>query len=122
MWVQPQPDDELLIGATAFGIFLAGEIIAFTGKPKGAEVGKGRGLGTVESAKTVLAVHAPCSFRLNEVNEALEERPAPINRQPHDAWLVRGTATDWDNDTAGLVDATAYIAHILSVDPDARIT
>ena len=120
MWVQ-RAGDEVLIGITGFGVFLAGEIIAFTGKPKGAEVAKGRGLGTVESAKTVLAVHAPCSLRLNEVNEALEERPAPINRRPHDAWLVRGTATDWDNDAATLVDATAYIAHILSVDPDARI-
>lgn len=121
MWVQ-QDGDEVLIGITAFGVFLAGEIIAFTGKPKGAEVDYGRGLGTVESAKTVLAVHAPCSFRLLEVNEALEERPAPINRQPYEAWLVRATATDWEQDAERLVDATAYIAHILSVEPEAKIT
>lgn len=119
MWVQPD-GDELLIGITSFGTFLAGEIIAFTGKPKGAEIARGRGLGTVESAKTVLAVHAPCSFTLLEVNEALEERPGPINRDPYASWLVRARATDWTADAARLVDAAAYRAHILSVEPEAR--
>lgn len=121
MWVR-QEGDEVLIGITSFGVFLAGQIIAFTGKPKGADVARGRGLGTVESAKTVLAVHAPCSFRLLEVNEALEERPAPINHHPYESWLVRAEPTDWAQDAAALVDATAYIAHILSVEPEARIT
>ena len=120
MWVQRDGDD-VCIGITAFGVFLAGEIIAFTGKPKGAEIACGRGLGTVESAKTVLAVHAPCSFTLREVNEALEERPGPINRDPHSHWLVRGQATDWASDAARLVDAAAYRAHILSVEPEARL-
>ena len=72
-------DGEVLIGATSFGIFLAGEIIAFTAKPKGAEVDIGRGMGTVECRKTVLAVHAPISFILLEGNEAAEERPKLVN-------------------------------------------
>ena len=63
MWVKEQ-DGEVLIGATSFGLFLAGEIIAFTAKPNGAEVAQGRGMGTVECRKTVLAIHAPISFRL----------------------------------------------------------
>ena len=58
MWVK-RDGDEALIGATAYGIFRAGEIIGFTAKPSGAEVDRGRGLGTVECAKTVLAVRAP---------------------------------------------------------------
>jgi glycine cleavage system H protein len=118
MWVQ-QDGDEVLIGITTFGAFLAGEIIAFTSKPKGAEVDYGRGLGTVESAKTVLAVHSPLAFKLTEINEALEERTAPINRDPHLAWLVRGQPRDWANDRGRLVDAAAYRAHVLSVDPEA---
>ncbi|MFA7291427.1 MAG: hypothetical protein WC023_04170 [Rhodocyclaceae bacterium] len=118
MWVQ-RKGDEVLIGITGFGAFLAGEIIAFTGKPKGAEVDYGRGLGTVESAKTVLAVHSPVAFTLLEVNEALEEKPAAINRDPHRSWLVRGTARDGKNGCAHLVDAAAYRAHVLSVEPEA---
>jgi len=72
MWVRTD-GDELVIGATSFGVFRAGEIIGFTAKPNGAEVDCGRGMGTVECAKTVLAVHAPVSFVLLQANEVIEE-------------------------------------------------
>jgi glycine cleavage system H protein len=117
MWVRRGSDD-VMIGASSFGIFLAGEIIAFTAKPKGADVALGRGLGTVECAKTVLAVHAPISFVLLEANEAAEERPAMLNRDPHEAgWMVRGRATAWDSERSRLVDAAAYRAHIRRIEP-----
>ena len=119
VWVRCD-GDEVLIGITAFGIFLAGEIIAFTAKPRGADVARGRGLGTVESRKTVLAVHSPLSFTLLDMNEALEERPAPINAAPYAAWLVRVRPQDWDADRERLVDAAAYRAHILAIGPKAR--
>lgn len=121
MWVQALDSDEVLIGATGFGIFLAGEIIAFTAKPKGAEVAIGKGLGTVECRKTVLAVHAPISFILLEGNEAAEERPALVNQQPYAAgWMVRARPTDWAAEKAGLLNAAAYRQHILKVEPEAR--
>lgn len=120
MWVQER-NGEILMGATGFGIFLAGEIIAFTSKPKGAEVAIGRGLGTVECRKTVLAVHAPVSFKLLEGNEAAEERPALLNRDPYGAgWMARGLATDWEAEKETLVDADAYRRHILDLEPEAR--
>ncbi len=119
MWVR-QVGDEVLIGATSFGVFLAGEIIAFTAKPKGAEIAIERGMGTVECRKTVLAVHAPISFTLLEGNEAAEERPALINRTPYaGGWMARGLATAWETDTARLVDAAQYRRHVLSIEPEA---
>lgn len=122
MWVQENAG-EVLIGATAFGIHLAGEIIAFTAKPRGAEIGTGRGLGTVECAKTVLAVHAPVAFHLTAANEAAEDRPDLINRDPHgNGWMARGTARDWPRDRAHLVDAATYRRHILALEPDAELT
>ncbi|MCK6404559.1 MAG: hypothetical protein L6Q60_00940 [Rhodocyclaceae bacterium] len=120
MWVR-QDGDAVLIGITAFGVFLAGEVIAFTAKPRGAEVARGRGLGTIESRKTVLAVHSPIGFTLLDMNEALEERPAPINADPHAEWLVRGRPLDWATDATQLIDAAAYRAHILSVEPEAKL-
>jgi len=121
MWVRRE-GDEVVIGATSFGIHLAGEVIAFTPKPTGAEVAAGRGLGTVESAKTVLAVHAPVAFRLDTPNEAAEERPDLINREPYGAgWMARGVPLDWEADAAHLVDAAAYIAHIRAIEPAADI-
>ena len=120
MWVRTGNDD-VMIGASSFGHCLAGEIIAFTAKPKGAEVALGRGLGTVECAKTVLAVHAPISFVLLEANEAAEERPAMLNRDPYDTgWMVRGRATDWDNERSRLIDAATYRAHIRRLEPAAE--
>lgn len=121
MWVQMQDNGDLLIGATSFGIFLAGEIIAFTAKPKGAQVTIGKGLGTVECRKTVLAVHAPVSFTLLEGNEAAEERPSLVNKTPYDAgWMVRGQPTAWEAEKATLIDADGYRRHILKIEPEAR--
>lgn len=120
MWVQEQGNGEVLIGATSFGIFLAGEIIAFTAKPNGAEVSLGRGMGTIECRKTVLAVHAPISFTLLEGNEAAEERPAFVNTQPYDqGWMVRARATAWAEESPTLMDGAAYRRHVLSVEPEA---
>jgi glycine cleavage system H protein len=118
MWVRRE-GDEVVIGASSFGIHMAGEIIAFTAKPKGAAIERGRGLGTVECAKTVLAVHAPVGFVLSEGNEALEERPIMLNRDPYAAWMARGRPTDWTSDSVLLVDADAYRAHILRIEPEA---
>jgi glycine cleavage system H protein len=120
MWVLCE-GAEVVIGATAFGIFLAGEIIGFTAKPRGAEIARGRGLGTVECAKTVLAVRAPLSFVLLEANEAAEERPTVINRDPYGAgWMVRGRPAAWEAERSGLVDAAAYRDHVRRLEPDAE--
>lgn len=120
MWVQETADGAVLIGATAFGIFLAGEIIAFTSKPQGAEVDCGRGMGTVESRKTVQALHAPISFVLLEGNETAEERPKLVNAAPYGAgWLARARPTRWAAEKPTLVDAATYRQHILKIEPEA---
>ena len=121
MWVQPQANGDVLIGATAFGIFLAGEIIAFTSKPKGAEVARHRGMGTVECRKTVLAVHAPISFVLLEGNDAAEEQPRRVNDDPYGSgWMARARPSDWAAESDTLLDAAAYRTHILKIEPEAR--
>lgn len=120
MWVKRE-GSEALIGATAYGIFRAGEVIGFTAKPKGAEVECGRGLGTIECAKTVLAVRGPISFVLVAANEGAEERPAVLNRDPYGAgWMVRARPTNWDAECARLVDAERYRAHVRRAEPAAE--
>ena len=120
MWVKRE-GSEALIGATAYGIFRAGEIIGFTAKPTGAEVERGRGLGTVECAKTVLAVRGPISFVLVAANEEAEENPAILNRDPyHAGWMVRARPTRWDAECGRLVDAERYRAHVRHAEPAAE--
>lgn len=122
MWVAPQPDGSVTVGATAFGLWLAGELIAFTAKPRGAEVAADRGLATVETSKTVVAIHSPLALRLTEINEAAEARPAVINADPYGAgWLVRGAPADWAADARRLVDAAGYRAHCLRLEPAATV-
>jgi glycine cleavage system H protein len=122
MWVRQEGED-IVIGATSLGIFRAGEIIAFTAKPQGAEVDIYRGLGTVECAKTVLAVHAPVAFTLVTANEDAEECPAIINQEPYGrGWMVRGRPRNWSVDAALLVDAQTYRRHVRQQEPDGEIS
>jgi glycine cleavage system H protein len=122
MWVR-RDGDYVVIGATAFGIHLAGEVIAFTAKPRGAEIEDGRGIGTIECAKTVLAVHAPLDFVLAEGNDEAEEKPALLNVDPYGrGWLARGRPTNWAADATRLVDAAAYRAHVRAMEPEAEFT
>lgn len=122
MWVQETASGEALIGATGFGVFLAGTIIAFTSKPKGAEVERGRGMGTIECRKTVLAVHAPISFVLLAGNDAAEEEPQRVNADPYAAgWMARVRPTRWADEKPGLIDAAAYRQHILHIEPEADL-
>jgi glycine cleavage system H protein len=121
MWVMTT-GDEVVIGATGYGIHLAGEIIGFTAKPKGAQTARGRSLGTVECAKTVIALRSPVSLLLTAANEALEERAAPVNLDPYGVgWMVRGRPLDWAGELGFLVDGAAYRAHLRALDPEAVI-
>lgn len=120
MWVREE-GEQVVIGASSYGIFLAGKIIGFTAKPRGAEVAAGRSLGTIECAKTVLAVHSPVAIVLTQANEELEECAAPVNSDPYGAgWMVRGRPASWAPDRLRLVDAAAYRAHILLQEPGAE--
>jgi glycine cleavage system H protein len=122
MWALRLPDGRVRVGATAFGIHLAGELIMFTGKPRGAEVAAGRGLGTVETGKTILAVRSPVAVRALACNERAEESPEWIGRAPYDeGWLAEGEPVDWAADAARLVDAATYRQHVLGIDPLATI-
>ncbi|MCX7898110.1 MAG: hypothetical protein N2441_09580 [Rhodocyclaceae bacterium] len=120
MWVALE-NEEVIIGATPYGVHLAGEVIGFTAKPRGAEVMRGRSLGVIECAKTILAVHAPVSFRLQQGNEFLEENPRALNRDPYAAWMVRGRPLNWEGERARLVDSSTYRAHVLRHAPHAEI-
>ena len=118
MWVQRTGPNEVRLGATGFGIFLAGDIIAFTSKPRGAEVALDRGMGTVESSKTVQAIHAPISFVLLEGNDAAEERPRLVSTDPYGVgWMVRARPIRWAEERSLLVDAATYRRHVQAAIP-----
>src|SRR5262245_24500534 len=82
VWVR-QERGEVVIGATSYGAYFAGEILAFTPKRVGVEIDVERSIGVVEVAKTMVAIHAPLSIRLTATNEAVMKTPELINQDPY---------------------------------------
>lgn len=123
---QPAPTGRrVTLGITAFGLHLSGEIVAFTAKPPGALIERGRSLGSVESAKTVHALRSPLSGQLVGIHEAVEDNPLLLNQAPYGAgWLVELATDDPEllaSELAQLVDAESYRQQILRRDPQACI-
>ena len=77
------------VGITNYAQEALGDIV-FVELPKpGAELEKGKALGTVESVKSVSEIYAPISGKVAAVNEELATAPEKINADAHGAWMVR---------------------------------
>src|SRR5262245_49969976 len=121
VWIR-QEGGEVVIGATSYGAYFAGEILAFTPKRPGAEIEFDRSLGVVEVAKSLIAIHAPVGFRVAAINEVAVQKPELINTDPYGAgWLVRGAPLRWEEERARLVAREAYVAHVREIEPDGEI-
>lgn len=90
VWARPVDAQDVVVGITALGIHLAGDIHMCRLKPVGTEVVQGRGLGVVELAKTIVSVKAAVSGLVVEVNHAVELTPALIRSDLYgEGWLAR---------------------------------
>ncbi len=102
-----------VIGITDHAQSELGDIV-FVELPKvGAQLEKGRTLGSVESVKAVSDVYAPVSGEVVEVNEALAATPEIINQDAHGAgWLakVRLKAPEEMNELMPAAEYEAYVA------------
>ena len=121
VWIRREGGD-VVIGATSYGAYFAGEILAFTPKRVGLDIEADRSLGVIEVAKTLVAIHAPLSLRLDAVNEAAVQRPELINADPYgDGWLVRGAPLRWQDERSALVEREAYATRVKAAEPDGEI-
>jgi len=110
MWVLPEADGTLRIGATHL-VAAHGQFMLFTPRPAGTEVARDHSLGVMETAKTAVAIHAPVSARLLEVNAAVVDDVTLVERDPYGAgWLFRVQPTAYEAERAALLDAESYAA------------
>ena len=65
------------------------------------------GFGAVESVKAASDLNAPVSFKVLEVNEALEDQPELINQDPYANWILKVELTD-KAELDNLMDAKSY--------------
>jgi glycine cleavage system H protein len=77
------------VGITHYAQESLGDIV-FVEMPKiGAELVAGKPFGTVESVKAVSDLYAPASGTVTEVNSDLTTAPEKINKDAHNAWILK---------------------------------
>ena len=108
MWVRLEDDGLATIGATHL-VAHHGQFMLFSPRPVGMTIARDRSLGVMETAKTAVAVHAPLSCEIVEINSDVLKDVSVIEREPYTAgWMFRVRPTALDEECASLLDADAY--------------
>jgi glycine cleavage system H protein len=95
------------IGITHHAQESLGDIV-FVDLPKvGSEITAGKAFGSVESVKAVSDLYAPVSGTVTEVNGELATAPEKINKDAHNAWMIKITLKD-PNELNALLPASDY--------------
>jgi glycine cleavage system H protein len=93
--------DVATVGITDYAQHSLGDIVYVELPRVGAQLEQGGSAGVIESVKAVSDLFTPIGGEITEVNGALEEDPAVVNREPFGAgWLFKvrvGDITERDN-------------------------
>jgi glycine cleavage system H protein len=100
------------IGITDYAQGELGDVV-FIELPKvGTTFGKHDVFGTVEAVKAVSELYSPLSGEVTAVNDRLDKEPALVNSAPYgDGWMIKLRLKD-PSEKKGLLDASAYSAHL----------
>ena len=100
--------DAATVGITDYAANSLGDIVYVELPKLGAKLEQLANVGVVESVKAVSDLFTPISGDVTEVNEALADDPAAVNREPYaDGWLFKLRVTD-RQETANLLNAADY--------------
>ena len=103
--------DTATVGITDHAQTQLGDVVFVELPQVGAAIAQGAQAGVVESVKAASEIYAPIGGEVVEVNAALTEDPALVNRAAEgEGWFFRLKAGDAD--TAGLMDRAAYDAFL----------
>ena len=96
------------IGVTEFAQKELGDIVFVEVETEGENLDAEEVFGTIEAVKTVSDMFMPVAGEVIEFNEALEDQPELINKDPYgDAWIIKIRISDL-SDVDELLDAAAY--------------
>lgn len=108
-WIRAD-GNRMVVGITDYAQDQLGDVVFVTLPEIGTDVTAGTPLGEVESTKSVSDVYSPVTGRVVDRNGDLEANPELINAEPYErGWLV---VIETDLEAEGLLDATAYRAHV----------
>ena len=106
-WIKVE-GDEAYVGITDFAQRELGDIVYVDVDTEGEELDKDEVFGTVEAVKTVSDLFMPVAGEVLEFNEALEDEPELINKDPYGkGWIIKIKIKDGDS-LNELLDADAY--------------
>jgi glycine cleavage system H protein len=98
------------VGITDFAQHQLGDIVFVDVASVGETLNEGETFGTIEAVKTVSDLFMPINAEVIEFNDALNNEPELINKDPYDAgWIVKVTITDTSK-LADLLNAGQYKA------------
>lgn len=107
-WVRVS-GDEAVVGITDFAQKQLGDVVFVELPDVGRVLAQGEVFGTIESVKAVSELFAPVAGEVLAVNGDLGAHPDQVNKQPHDAWMIKVKLSN-AGDLASLLDAAAYDA------------
>ena len=110
-WIR-QEGDVAYVGITDYAQEQLGDIVFVDIQTVGETLAADEVFGTIEVVKTISDLLLPVAGEVLEQNEALEEQPELVNKDPYgEGWLIKiKPAADADFDS--LLDAEAYKALI----------
>ena len=99
-----------IVGVTDFAQHQLGDIVFVDVTSVGEILAEGDTFGTIEAVKTVSDLFLPVDAEVTEFNEALNDEPELINKDPYNAgWIVKVNITDTTK-LGGLLNAEQYKA------------
>jgi len=109
-WVRTESDGTLTVGITDHAQEALGDIVFVELPEVGREVTAGEDCAVVESVKAASDIFAPLAGKITEVNAALTDDPAIVNRDPAgEGWFFKLTPSAPEK-FGELLDEAAYAA------------
>ncbi len=98
----------ITVGITGYATEQLGDVVFVELPDVGRTLAAGATFGVVEAVKTVSDLYAPIAGEVVEVNGALSDDPAAVNREPYGAgWMLRLRPAD-PKAFAGLLSSADY--------------
>ena len=97
------------IGITDYAQHALGNVVYVDLPDVDDEVAAGEEFGAVESVKAASDIISPVSGTIVEVNEALDDEPELLNKDPWENWIIKLELSD-KSELDSLMDAKAYEA------------
>ncbi len=105
--------NRIRIGLSDFQQQRSGDVAFAEIKPVGTKLAFDDEMAVIETIKVNISLGSPVAGQVVEINPSMTGAPELINQDPYGAgWIAVIEADDWQADSARLMDAQAYYAHM----------